>query len=103
MSVSILKSVLEESARLEWEKYDNVPEHKFSLKHKIAMKRIFSAANSAHNSSENSRTAQNRSLKRSLIIAAVLVLLAVFAGAVVMFRSENFCGKYSVFGRAFRH
>lgn len=92
MSESILKSVLEESARLEWEKYENVSEHRFSLKHKIAVKRIFSAANFAYNSSENGRTAQKLSLKRSLIIAAVLAFLAVFAGAVVVFRSENFGG-----------
>ena len=92
MSESILKSVLEESARLEWEKYENVPEHRFSLKHKIAMKRIFSSENYPHNSRKNLRTAQKRSLKRSLIIAAVIVFLAVIAGAVVVFRSENFGG-----------
>ena len=92
MSESILKSVLEESARLEWEKYENIPEHKFSIKHKIAMKHIFSAANYTHNSSEILRTAQKHSLNRSLIIAAVIVFLAVIAGAVVVFRSENFGG-----------
>lgn len=77
MSESILKSVLEESARLEWEKFENVPEHKFSIKHKIAMKRTFSATNYTHNSSKILRTAQKHSLKRSLIIATVIVFLAV--------------------------
>ena len=92
MSESILKSILEESARLEWDKYENVPEHKFSLKHRLAMKRILSAAKSAPNVVATRRTVQKRSLKRTLLIAAVLVFLAVIVGAVVVFRSQNFHG-----------
>ena len=81
-----------EALDCELAEYDNVPEHKFSFRHRLAMKRIISVSNSSHNSSEICKTAQNCSLKRSIIIAAVLVFLAVIAGAVVMFRSDNFGG-----------
>lgn len=41
MNETVLKELLEESLRREYEKYDNAPEHKFSLRHRLAMKRIF--------------------------------------------------------------
>ena len=41
MSESVLKSILEESARLEWAKYENAQEHVFSKKHERKMKHVF--------------------------------------------------------------
>lgn len=77
MSENVFRIILGEALERDLVKYQNVPEHRFSLKHKISVKRIFSAANYTHNSSEILRAAQKHSLKRSLIIAAVIVFLAV--------------------------
>lgn len=41
MNERILKSILKESARLEWGKYDNILEYVFSKKHEQVMKRVF--------------------------------------------------------------
>lgn len=84
MSEDVFRSILGEALERDLAEYNNVPEHKFSLRHRLAMKRILSGA--------VRRTAQKRSLKRTLLIAAVLVFLAVIVGAVVMFRSQNFHG-----------
>lgn len=77
MSEDIFRSILGEALEHDLVKYQNVPEHRFSLKHKIAVKRIFSVANYPHNSSKILRAVQKHSLKQSLIIAAVIVFLAV--------------------------
>lgn len=92
MSEEVLRSILGEALERDLAEYDNVPEHKFSLRHRLAMKRILSAANSAPNAVAARRTTQKFSLKRTLLIAAVLVFLAVIVGAVVVFRSVNFRG-----------
>lgn len=84
MSEEVFRNILGEALERDLAGYDNVPEHKFSLRHRLAMKRILSGA--------VRRTVQKRSLKRTLLIAAVLVFLAVIVGAVVVFRSENFGG-----------
>lgn len=92
MSEDVFRSILGEALERDLAEYNNVPEHKFSLRHRLAMKRILSVANSAPNDVAARRTAQKRSLKRTLLIAAVLVFLAVIVGAVVMFRSQNLHG-----------
>lgn len=93
MSEEMFRSILGEALERELAEYDNVPEHKFSLRHRLAMKRILSVANSAPKTNTALRkSGQKRSLKRSLIIAAVLVFLAVIVGAVVVFRSKDFGG-----------
>ena len=92
MSEDVFRSILGEALERDLAEYDNVPEHKFSLRHRLAMKRIFAAANSAPNVVATRRTAQKRSLKRTLLIAAVLVFLAVIVGAVVVLMSVNFRG-----------
>ena len=92
MSEDVFRSILGEALERDLAEYDNVPEHKFSLKHRLAMKRILSAAKSAPNAVTAHRTAQKCSLKRTLLIAAVLVFLAVIVGAVVVLMSVNFRG-----------
>ena len=96
MSESILKSILEESARLEWDKYDNVPEHKFSLKHRLAMKRIFKLYEK--NTMEiHSATISNpkrfRLTRKTALTAIVIVFLAALAGCTAAyFISQSFRG-----------
>ncbi|MCI7691538.1 MAG: DUF4367 domain-containing protein [Oscillospiraceae bacterium] len=96
MSESILKSILEESARLEWDKYENVPEHKFSLKHRLAMKRIFKLYEK--NTREiHSATISNpkrfRLTRKTVLTAIVIVFLAALAGCTAAyFISQSFRG-----------
>lgn len=96
MSESILKSILEESARLELEKYDNIPDVKFSLKHRLAMKRIFKLYEK--NAAAIRREAVSKPIKRRLtwktvLTAVAIVFLAVLTGCTAAyFISQDFCG-----------
>ena len=92
MNEEVFRNILGEALERELAEYNNVPEHKFSFHHKLAMKRILSVEKPAPKSSVKRCKIQTHSLKRSLIIAAVLVFLAVIVGAVVVFRSERFSG-----------
>lgn len=94
MSESILKSILEESARLEWDKYENVPEHKFSLKHRLAMKRIFKLyeknTRAIHSAAQLKRF---RLTRKTALTAIVIVFLAALAGCTAAyFISQSFRG-----------
>lgn len=95
MSESILKSILEESARLEWDKYENVPEHKFSLKHRLAMKRIFKLyeknTRAIHSAAQPKRF---RLTRKAALTAIVIVFLAAIAGcSAAHFISQSFRGE----------
>lgn len=92
MSETEFNAILEQVCAEKFSIPDDAPEHHFSRRHNRRMKRILSAANSAPNAVAARRTAQKRSLKSTLLIAAVLVFLAVIVGAVVVFRSKNFGG-----------
>ena len=96
MSESILKSILEESARLEWEKYENVPEHKFSFKHRLAMKRIFKLYEKntrAIRSAAVSKPTKRRLTRKTVLTAIVIVFLATLAGCTAAyFISQSFQG-----------
>ena len=94
MSESILKSILEESARLEWEKYENVPEHKFSFKHRLAMKRIFKLyeknTRAIHSAAQPKRF---RLTRKTALTAIVIIFLAALAGCTAAyFISQSFQG-----------
>ena len=96
MSESILKSILEESARLEWDKYENVPEHKFSLKHRLEMKRIFKLyeknTREIH-SAAVSKPKRFRLTRKTALTAIVIVFLAALAGCTAAhFISQSFRG-----------
>lgn len=96
MSESILKSILEESARLEWDKYENVPEHKFSLKHRLAMKRIFKLyeknTRTIH-SAAVSKPKRFRLTRKTVLAAVVIAFLAALAGCTAAyFISQSFRG-----------
>ncbi|MGN0182957.1 MAG: DUF4367 domain-containing protein [Candidatus Ornithomonoglobus sp.] len=96
MSESILKSILEESARLEWDKYENVSEHKFSLKHRLAMKRIFKLYEKntrAIRSTAVSKQKKRRLTRKTVLAAIVIVFLAALAGCTAAyFVSQSFRG-----------
>lgn len=96
MSESILKSILKDSSRLEWDKYENVPEHKFSLKHRLGMKRIFKLYEKNTRKthlSETPKPKKYRLTRRTVLTAIVIVFLAALAGcAAAHFISQSFRG-----------
>lgn len=95
MSESILRAVLEESAQLEWAKYDNAPEHTFSRKHCRSMKRIFRIYDMKHHSYSNSCSNQRiRITRKTALILVIIVFLAAVAGcAAAYFFSQSFRGE----------
>lgn len=97
MSESILKSLLEESARLEWAKYDSTPSHIFSKKHNREMKRIFTlyAKNTRKMCADNSPKIQcpkRLTLKHAVMLVAVIFLAALAGCTAVYFISQSFRG-----------
>lgn len=92
MSENEFKAILEQVCAAKFSLPEEALEYRFSRRHKRNMKRILASVNSAPNSCAARRTVKKRSLKSTLLIAAVIVFLAVIVGAVVVFRSENFGG-----------
>lgn len=102
MNESVFKEILGEALKRDLEKYDNAPDHKFSLKHRLAMKRIF--AKYARNvrklkKEEKIKEAATVEYKPRLnlkyrVITALLiiVLMSLLVGWVVVFTSEKFHG-----------
>lgn len=94
MSESVLKSILEESAQLEWAKYDGVPEHSFSRKHCRSMKRIFRLYDKQHHSYSNSCSNQRVRITRKTALLLVLIVFLAAAGcAAAYFFSQSFRGE----------
>lgn len=98
MSESVLKSILEESARLEWAKYENAPEHVFSKKHERKMKHVFKLFERNDCKLKpyiGSRPHYHfRFTKRNIIVLLAVIFLAALAGCgVTYFTSKNFYGK----------
>lgn len=85
MSETVFRDILRAAVVLDYDSFENVPEHKFSLRHKLAMKRIFSRfERNANNHSEIVKVSnefENKprlSLKQRIIITAILILLMAF-------------------------
>lgn len=98
MSESVLKSILEESARLEWVKYENAQEHVFSKKHERKMKHVFKLFERNDCKLKpyiGSRPHYHfRFTKRNIIVLLAVIFLAALAGCgVTYFTSKNFYGK----------
>ncbi len=98
MSESVLKSILEESARLEWAKYENAQEHVFSKKHERKMKHVFKLFERNDCKLKpyiGSRPHYHfRFTKRNIIVLLAVIFLAALAGCgVTYFTSKNFYGK----------
>ena len=98
MSESILRAILEESVRHEWDKYDNVPEHIFSKKHERSMNRIFKLFEKNKCKFESHLisipTHNFRFTKKTVLVLVTILFLAALAGCAVMyFVSNSFRGK----------
>ena len=97
MSESVLKSILEESARLEWAKYENAPEHVFSKKHERKMKhsfKLFEKKSGRFVTHECAKSSHIRLTKKTVLVLLTILFLAVLAGgALFSFTSSNFRGR----------
>ncbi len=80
----LLKEILEEVHRREFAEFDNPPEHKFSLRHRLAMKRIFRRyernVRKLKKAEEDRSPLQKESMphysiKRRMIFALVIIIL----------------------------
>lgn len=98
MLENLLDEVLTEYYTKEFSNYSTVPEHKFSLKHRIAMKKIFKRyefntmqlRSKAVNIFGFSERKFRLTLKR-LLVLVIIVLLAALAGcSIVYFTSQGF-------------
>ncbi len=102
MNESLLREILSESYKHEYAEFDNTPEHKFSLKHRIAMKHILSRYERNVRKLQKREEASlmpiiglkpGRSFKQRLILATIIIILMTFlVGWVVVFISQNFSG-----------
>lgn len=102
MNEELFKSILEEMVMSEYAEIENEPDHKFSLKHRLAMKRIFARyernVRKLH-TKEPSPTAQivenkpRYRLSRQVFLAMIVIILSAFlVGWVVVYVSTNFHG-----------
>lgn len=99
MNESIFKEILGEALKRDLAKYDNAPDHKFSLKHRLAMKYIFAkyARNVRKLKKEEtikySVTVEHKprsNLKYRIITALlIIVLMSLLVGWVIVFTSEK--------------
>ena len=102
MNEEIFKSILEKAVLNEYADIDNTPDHKFSLKHRIAMKRIFARYERnvrklcKSEIAEPTRTTTYRpihSIRQKLLIAMLIIILMSFlVGWVAVYVSSNFHG-----------
>ncbi len=106
MSENVLKEILLEVHRIECGVIDDLPDFKPSLRHRLAMKRIFSRFEKNARKLRNARTIQEPpktehrtrrySIKQRLLIAMLIIILLTFltgcVNAVVKFVSEHFSG-----------
>lgn len=94
MSESVLKSVLEESARLEWSSYVNAPAHIFSKGHERSMQHIFKLydKNIRRSVAINRPRRIRLTRKTALVLLAVFFLAAVTGCAVAYYVSHSFRG-----------
>ncbi len=98
MNESILKSLLQESVEREWSMYENAPEHKFSLKHRLAMKKIFKLYEKNTEclrpkmKLNASKPKTKLTLKSALFIVLMIFLAALVGCTAAYFISQSFRG-----------
>lgn len=102
MNEEIFKSILEKAVMTEYEDIESTPDHKFSLKHRLAMKRIFARyeknvrklrANETTTTTQIADIKPRYRLSRQLFFALIVIILASFlVGWVVVYVSSNFHG-----------
>lgn len=93
---TVLKEILGEVLRSEFAEFDNAPEHKFSLKHRLAMRRIFKRydknVRKLKKAEKDHTPLQNESLpyysiKRRVIFAlVVIILMTLLTGWIIPIR-----------------
>ncbi len=98
MNERLLDEVLTEYYERDFSEFSNAPEHKFSLRHRLAMKRIFKLnAPGRQNEIKAAPAARDKScisLKTKIIIAIAVIICAVlFVGSWVpeKYYSNSFC------------
>ncbi len=102
MNENILEEIVAESYRREYEQYDNAPEHNFSIKHKLNMKRIFVRYTRNVNKIkqieskrhfEETAYSHSLSLRQKLFVAVlIIVLMTLLVGWVAVYISKDFHG-----------
>lgn len=102
MNESVFKEILGDALKSGLAEFDNVPEHKFSLKHRIAMKRIFSrfernvrkprAYEHAEPLIKDEHKTRLNFRQRLLISLLVIILMSFLVGWIAVFVSEKFHG-----------
>ncbi len=99
MNESILKSILEEYVARELSRYENVPEHKFSLKHRFAMKKIFKLCEKNTQSLRSEKYGMEiapkpirLTLRTAMILVAMIFLAAIAGCTAAYFLSQDFSG-----------
>lgn len=102
MNEDIFKEILAKAVESEFAEFDNAPEHKFSLKHRLAMKWIFARYAKNVRKLRGNETAEvmqsdeykpRYSLSRRLFLVMIVIILAMFlVGWVVVYVTENFHG-----------
>ncbi|MDE7361370.1 MAG: hypothetical protein K2N38_05500 [Oscillospiraceae bacterium] len=78
MNENVFREILGESLRHEFAEFDNAPEHKFSLRHRIAMKKVFARYEKntyGFPKTEYIETMPHYGLKQRIIIALVIIIL----------------------------
>lgn len=101
MNENILEEIVAESYRREYEQYNNAPEHNFSIKHKLNMKRIFARYTRNVNKQiqpkrhlDETAYGHNLSLRQKLLVAVlVIILMSLLVGWVSVYISKDFHGK----------
>ncbi len=87
MNETVFREILKEAVMLEYNAVDNAVEHKFSFKHRCAMKRIFARFERNVHKLEQKKNAAMQykfennsrlSLKQRIIIAAIVIILMAF-------------------------
>lgn len=106
MSENVLKEIMLEVHKIECGVPDDLPDFKPSLRHRLAMKRIFSRFEKNARKLRDARTIQEPpiiehrtrrySIKQRLLIAMLIIILMTFlagcVNAVIKFVSEHFSG-----------
>lgn len=102
MNEEIFKSILEKAVMTEYADIESTPDHKFSLKHRLAMKRIFARYEKnvhklrANMTSSMTQIVENKprySLSQQLFFAMIVIILAsLLVGWVAVYVSEKFHG-----------
>lgn len=86
-----LSEIFDAAYEREFAVFDDAPEHKFSFRHRRKMQKIlFPEAEQIP--SGNRIVKRKISLKRSTLVVALLIFLALIAGAVSVFRIAGFSG-----------